>query len=224
MFERPSRSELSRLRDEQFGEWMDRIRNHDVTIVGSGPAGLTAGIVLQKQGRDVVILDESEQLGGRLFWESGPLPIVSPVDELLEDLGYPVHTDPPIWLDRVEFLDFLLHSFVEEGGAVVPGVYIDSLPEEDRGFEIAVSIQENREVLESEELVLTEPKVNLRDVTDRGDDPMETMVLNTTRVPEGWILAGYQALPENERDEDYPFENAECLSGRKSAELVLTGE
>lgn len=43
------------------------IRMHDVVIIGSGPAGLSAAISCRENDLDVVVLDEFPQAGGRLL-------------------------------------------------------------------------------------------------------------------------------------------------------------
>ena len=37
---------------------------HPVVVVGAGPAGLTAGYLLAKQGKPVIVLESSEHVGG----------------------------------------------------------------------------------------------------------------------------------------------------------------
>ncbi|MGH3495548.1 MAG: FAD-dependent oxidoreductase, partial [Sciscionella sp.] len=39
--------------------------NYDVVVIGAGAAGLTAGALLAKEGKRVVVLDRSPHLGGR---------------------------------------------------------------------------------------------------------------------------------------------------------------
>jgi hypothetical protein len=224
MFEFPSRSELSELRDEEFSQWFRPCRDIDVAVVGCNPAGLTAGINLVDRGKDVVILEESEQLGDRLLWETGPVPIVSPADELLDDLGFRIEENPPIWVDRVEIFNFLLHRFLSSGGRVIHSVYLETVsPTEDR-FELEVSIGEHREVMIVDELGLCDSRSRQAPPDPDEDDPMERMVRATERTSEGWVRGGYQCLSEEVRDRDFPYVNGECLSGRKMAELILSGE
>lgn len=40
-------------------------RDYDVIIIGCGPAGLTAGVLLSSAGRKVLLVDRTERLGGR---------------------------------------------------------------------------------------------------------------------------------------------------------------
>ena len=37
---------------------------HPVVVIGGGPAGLTAGYLLAKQGKSVIVLEASDQVGG----------------------------------------------------------------------------------------------------------------------------------------------------------------
>lgn len=45
----------------------DRIRECDVAIIGAGPAGLSAAILLGEHGVDALVLDEKPAAGGQLF-------------------------------------------------------------------------------------------------------------------------------------------------------------
>jgi len=38
---------------------------YDVVVIGAGAAGLTAGALLAKQGKRVVVMDREKHLGGR---------------------------------------------------------------------------------------------------------------------------------------------------------------
>src|SRR5437763_7326452 len=39
-------------------------REHPVVVLGAGPAGLTAGYLLAKQGKPVIVLESTDQVGG----------------------------------------------------------------------------------------------------------------------------------------------------------------
>jgi len=55
---------------------------HDVVVIGGGVAGLTCAIELQKQGRQVLVLEERNEVGGRITTEY--------VDGFLLDRGFQV--------------------------------------------------------------------------------------------------------------------------------------
>ena len=38
---------------------------YDVAVIGAGSAGLSAGALLQKEGKKVIVLDRAPYLGGR---------------------------------------------------------------------------------------------------------------------------------------------------------------
>lgn len=61
-------------------------RQVDVVVVGGGLAGLTAGLGLQREGLDVVVLEKSERLGGRAQSWTDPT------------TGDPIHIGPHIFL------------------------------------------------------------------------------------------------------------------------------
>src|SRR5437763_7591567 len=42
----------------------DITREHPVVVLGGGPAGLTAGYLLSKQGKPVIVLESTDQVGG----------------------------------------------------------------------------------------------------------------------------------------------------------------
>ena len=85
----------------------------DVVVIGAGAAGLTAGALLAKSGKKVLVLDKSPHLGGRgmavpdegftlnvgghLLEDSGS-GITKVFEHLGKHLGHgPVSTDMPVW-------------------------------------------------------------------------------------------------------------------------------
>ncbi|MBI4333299.1 MAG: thiazole biosynthesis protein [Chloroflexi bacterium] len=72
----------------QFDEFVDS----DVIIIGAGPAGLTAGRDLCRQGHKVLIIERNNYLGGG-FWIGGYLmnkvTLRAPAQKFLDELGVP---------------------------------------------------------------------------------------------------------------------------------------
>src|SRR4051794_26694081 len=65
-FSTPDTSEFDRVRAEpptrRFGG--GRRDRRPVAVLGGGPAGLTAGYLLAKQGRPVIVFEAEDQVGG----------------------------------------------------------------------------------------------------------------------------------------------------------------
>ena len=77
----------------QFEDYVES----DCIIVGAGPAGLTAGRVLARQGLKVLIVERNNYLGGG-FWIGGYLmnkvTFRKPAEEDLDELGVPYTKAP----------------------------------------------------------------------------------------------------------------------------------
>ena len=56
--------------DGPLGTWRQLERTCDVLVVGGGPSGLTATIELAKLGFSVVLVDDKDQLGGKLLLQT----------------------------------------------------------------------------------------------------------------------------------------------------------
>lgn len=222
MFTRPPVSERSRDRDRERHAWLEEARESDVVIVGGGLSALVAGILLGQEDRQSLIVEEAEQLGGRLLWENGPATVLSPADEILDELGFSLPSESPSWPDRIQLISFLAHEFFEEGGRVLPGVSVQAPPvETGESFQLELYFWERHEVFTSPEIIVTLPLTQPARPPRPGDNPLEEMVLATGRRQDNWIQAGFQALNPETRDEPEPFENACILSGRKAAEVIL---
>ncbi|MEO8164180.1 MAG: NAD(P)-binding protein, partial [Betaproteobacteria bacterium] len=82
----------------------------DVIVVGAGLAGLQAAILLQDQGLDVLILEASARVGGRVFTldhiaghpEAGGSEIGSDYARVLDMLGRIGNPAMANWLDQVD--------------------------------------------------------------------------------------------------------------------------
>ncbi|MGQ9729822.1 MAG: sulfide-dependent adenosine diphosphate thiazole synthase [Candidatus Zipacnadales bacterium] len=77
---------------KQFEEYIES----DVIIIGAGPAGLMAGMMIAKAGKKAFIIERNNYLGGG-FWIGGYLmnkvTVRAPADKILDQLGVP-HTEP----------------------------------------------------------------------------------------------------------------------------------
>jgi len=86
----------------KFWKEFDDYVESDVIIIGSGPAGLVCGHDLAKQGKKVLILEQTCHLGGG-FWSGGYLmnhaTLREPSHKLMEEFGVPTET-----VDQVEGL------------------------------------------------------------------------------------------------------------------------
>lgn len=224
MFERPSRKDLF----DQIREHTDRrlrdVRDVDCLIYGAGLAGLVAGLVLQENDQSTLIADPSEQIGGRLTWKTDMLPLFGPADELVEDLGFDVTSNPPVWVDRTHLLSFLGNRYYEAGGTVLLESPLRHFEDRKNHWEIDLGTEDHAEGFEAREFVVAEPGVDLKPVSSGRDDPLEAMVVGTGRRAEGMFEAGFAALLPEQRDLEEPFENAALLSGRKTAEIILSGQ
>ncbi len=69
---------------------MVNLRDCDVLVVGGGPAGLTVAERLGREGRQVVLVERSSQLGGRLRHLGKVYPDLVPGPELSERLAGPL--------------------------------------------------------------------------------------------------------------------------------------
>ncbi len=224
MFSIPDREELGRQRDEEYARWLSRRRGATALILGGGPAGLAAGVVLQQNDVSSLIVEEAEQLGGRLTWESGPLPVFSPAHELLAEFGLEVSQTPPLWLDRLQLFDLLVHAYFEAGGRALTGGTIQHPPRsnpDEEGFLLDLYLGDRTEVIEAEEVIVTLPLAPPGRAPRDSESVLEQMVLATGRRQDDWIQAGFQALPSELRDRSEPYLNGCLLSGRKAAEVIL---
>lgn len=59
----------------------------DVLVVGGGPAGLSAASKLSQRGLKVLLVDDGEDLGGRLRYDRSPIPVGDGVEQAQELVG-----------------------------------------------------------------------------------------------------------------------------------------
>src|SRR3712207_8347069 len=65
-----SEKEITRTIAEMFSETMREYTDSDVIIIGAGPAGLTAGRDLAREGVRTLIIEQNNYLGGG-YWVGG---------------------------------------------------------------------------------------------------------------------------------------------------------
>lgn len=219
--ESPPAEDWGQLVERQRAEWLDPLFDARIALLGGGLASLIAGWFLQREAFETVIMVPAETLGGRLTWSAGPVGVVDPATDVLAELGIEVSEESPAFLDRHRLLHDLAARYHDQGGFVVTDVTELGTPEATKDdFEISVTWQGQDRVVGFEELVGTVPKAQPGAPSGEPDNPQEHMVLGTGRRQDGWIQAGYQALPARLRQGRDPMESALILSGRKAAEVV----
>jgi thiazole biosynthesis enzyme len=84
--------EITRAIAKEYYQQFDSLVESDVIIVGAGPAGLVCGRELAARGFKVLLIEQSNHLGGG-FWSGGYLmnkaTIAAPAHEILEKIGVP---------------------------------------------------------------------------------------------------------------------------------------
>lgn len=92
VFKKIGESEVTRAIVRGFLEQFEEYAVSDVVIVGGGPSGLTAGMVLAKEGLKVLIVERNNYIGGG-FWIGGYLmnkiTVRAPGNRVLDELGIP---------------------------------------------------------------------------------------------------------------------------------------
>ncbi|MFP4687894.1 MAG: hypothetical protein ACLFN5_07300 [bacterium] len=207
---------------KEYHTWLLGMQEMDVVVLGSDPTALACGLELLGEDYSVLLIDEAETPGGRFTWQRGPVEIISPADELLEELGFPIVSNPPLWLDRLDLLSYMCNRFYRQGGKILPGVYIEGPPRQRKdGFEINLLLDNCPLIISAGDVVVTVPKFNPPSPETVCEQQIEDMVLNTGRHGDGWIRAGYQALLPVTDTEYCPMINGCLLSGRKAAHIVF---
>jgi thiamine thiazole synthase len=92
IFDQVGEKDVTRAIVSSFLKQFEEYAVSDVTIVGAGPSGLTAGRDLASAGLKVLIVERNNYLGGG-FWIGGYLmnkvTVRGPGQEVLEELGVP---------------------------------------------------------------------------------------------------------------------------------------
>lgn len=84
--------EITRAIAREFYQQFESVVDSEVIIIGAGPAGLVCGKELASRGIKVLLVEQSNHLGGG-FWSGGYLmnksTIAAPAHEILEKIGVP---------------------------------------------------------------------------------------------------------------------------------------
>lgn len=84
--------EITRAIAGMFNETMMEFTDSDVIIIGSGPAGLSAGRELGKMGIKTLIVEQNNYIGGG-YWVGGymmnPVTVRAPAHKVWDELGVP---------------------------------------------------------------------------------------------------------------------------------------
>ncbi len=84
--------EITRAIAREFYQQFDSLVESDVIIIGSGPSGLVCGKELASLGVKVLLIEQTNHLGGG-FWSGGYLmnktTVAAPAHEILEKIGVP---------------------------------------------------------------------------------------------------------------------------------------
>ncbi|HEY6166028.1 MAG TPA: sulfide-dependent adenosine diphosphate thiazole synthase [Nitrososphaeraceae archaeon] len=87
-----SEKEITRTIATMFNETMAEYTDSDVIIIGSGPAGLTAGRDLANMGVRTLIVEQNNYIGGG-YWVGGymmnPVTVRAPAQKIWDELGVP---------------------------------------------------------------------------------------------------------------------------------------
>ncbi len=87
---------------KEYFDMVDSVLESDVMIIGAGPSGLIAGADLAKNGKNVVILEANNYLGGG-FWVGGcylnKATFRAPSHTIIQDFGVPLKEwEDGIWV------------------------------------------------------------------------------------------------------------------------------
>lgn len=222
MMDLPSPADVTAEAGRAREDWLQGCGESQLLVLGGGVAAVTAGLVVQESGRSVVLVETARTPRDRFFASDDPLMILSPTDEVLEELGLDVDGTPPVWRNPVSLETALLHRFLEAGGSLVRRAVVDGRPaSRGRTFEVKINLGADRRVFAADDLMLTTPCLDPEPAGEPSEHVLHEMVLATRRREDGMIQAGYQALGDRRISPGVPAVNGLVLSGRKAAELVL---
>ena len=98
MFARAQEAQITRAIVRAFAKEFDGLVRSDVLIVGAGPSGLVAAMDLARRGRRVLVVEQTNYLGGGL-WLGGylfnKLTVRAPAHRLLKELKVPCRQVQP---------------------------------------------------------------------------------------------------------------------------------
>lgn len=222
MFSLPDSEQLNKIYQKQQQEWLEACRSAEIIVLGSGIAALTAGLFLELEGQNTLVVAEAENPGGRFTWQPGPVPIVEPAGELLEEVEFTGEVSAPLWVHRTELLAFFVHRYFSAGGEMLSGAKVEKFRCLGDEFELDLMFNSQPLILSASEFIVTTSFTETENNGTTGDTSgPERMVVNTKRREEGPLQAGYQALPEIDEETELPLVNGALLSGRKAAEIIL---
>ncbi len=112
-------------------EYLDKIAEVDVIVVGAGPAELTAGYYLARKGLKTLIIEKRISFGGgigrgMLFPR---IVLAKPPDEILRDIKckYEETSDNVLIVDPAELIAKLATAAVDAGANILLGVTVDDV-------------------------------------------------------------------------------------------------
>ncbi len=153
MFERATEKDVTRAIVKEFGNLMEEHADSEVVVIGGGPSGLMAARDLAIKGRNVLVIERNNYLGGG-FWLGGFLmntvTVRHPGEEILDELGIPYKKQGNLYtalgphacskliasacdegvhiLNMTEFDDVVFRGKDRIGGVVVNWTPVSSLP------------------------------------------------------------------------------------------------
>lgn len=116
---------------EEYYKTVKKSLKLDVAIVGAGPSGLVAGYYLAKKKKKVAIFERKLSTGGGI-WGGGMLfPFIvveEKVKDILKDFKIKFHKKGELLVAKsVEVASKLTAGFMEKGGEVFNGVFVEDL-------------------------------------------------------------------------------------------------